>query len=102
RVVLYYQGLDRIERRTVIRWDRAPFRHDNGAVVFSITLQPQESTELEIGVACEVGAAAPEVRYADIVDRARQPVAARERSDCQVISSNESLNRWVSRSAADL
>ena len=102
RVVLRYQGLDRIERRTVIHWDRAPFRYDTGAVVFSITLQPQEATELEIGVTCEVGAAAPDVRYADIVGRARQRVAAGELSDCQVMSSNESLNRWVSRSAADL
>jgi glycogen debranching enzyme len=102
RVVLRYQGLDRIERRTVIRWDRAPFRYDNGAAVFSITLQPQEATELEVAVACEVGDAAPDVRYVDIVDRAKQRVAACELSDCQVMSSNESLNRWVNRSAADL
>ena len=46
-VVLRYQGLDQVERRTVIRWDREPDRYENGVVVFSITLQPQQATELE-------------------------------------------------------
>ena len=83
-MVLRYQGLDRVERRTIIRWDRAPDRNESGVVVFSITLQPQQATELEIGVTCEVGEVSLDsVRYSDVVDKAgtaplnaRSPTAA--------------------------
>ncbi len=100
--VLRYEGLDRISRRTVIRWDQHPSRYDTSAVVFSITLQPQEVTELEVSVTCEVGAPQSGVRFTDIVDRAREAVASRAIRECRVVSSNESLNRWFSRSGADL
>jgi glycogen debranching enzyme len=102
RAILRYEGLDRVARQTVIRWDRHPSRFDTGAVVFSITLEPQEVTEVEISIACEVGAPHGDVRFTDIIDRAREAVAARANRACLVTSSNESLNRWVSRSSADL
>ena len=103
RAVLRYEGLDRVSRQTVIRWDRHPARYDTSAVVFSITLQPQEVTELEVSVACEVRVRRrATLRFTDIVDRAREAVAARAIRECRVVSSNESLNRWFSRSSADL
>jgi glycogen debranching enzyme len=102
RAILRYQGLDRVDRQTVIRWDRYPSRFDTSAVVFSITLEPQEVTELEISIACEVGTPHDDVRFTDIVDRAREAVAARAIRACLVTSSNESLNGWFSRSSADL
>jgi glycogen debranching enzyme len=101
-VVLGYEGLDHIERQTIIRWDPPPARYDNGAPLFSVVLEPQQITELEIAIACEVGELRNTVRYTDIVERAKQRVAERETCDCGVVSSNESLNRWFSRSGADL
>jgi glycogen debranching enzyme len=100
--VLRYEGLDRVSRQTVIRWDRPPARNDTSAVVFSITLEPQEVTELEVSVVCEVNRPQSAVRYSTIVDRAKDAFVERGIRDCHVVSSNESLNRWFSRSAADL
>ncbi len=100
--VLQYEGLDHVQRRTVIRWDRSPSRYDIGTAVFSITLEPQQVTELEIAITCEVGEPREHVRYADIALRVRDAAAARESRDCGVVSSNDSLNRWFRRSAADL
>src|SRR5204863_909328 len=57
--MLRYEGLDGIERRTVIRWNREPSQSDNATAVFSITLAPEEVTEIEIAIACEVGERAP-------------------------------------------
>ena len=80
---------DRVERRTIIRWDREPDRGESGVVVFSVTLQPQQATELEIAVTCEVGEASlDDVRYADIVDKAERS-ALNEVCECRVVSSNE-------------
>ena len=70
--------------------------------MFSITLQPQEVTELEVSVRCEVSAPQSDVRFTDIVDRAREALVSRASRECRVVSSNESLNRWFSRSSADL
>src|SRR6476469_8597165 len=46
--VLRYEGLDGVERRTVVRWNRNPSRSDNGAVVFSISFDAPAATEIEI------------------------------------------------------
>jgi glycogen debranching enzyme len=100
--VMRYEGLDHIERQTVIRWDRPPSRHDNGSAVFSIVLEPQEVTELEVAIACDVGRPGGNVRYMDVLDRSKQAFAEREICECRIVSSNESLNRWLGRSAADL
>jgi glycogen debranching enzyme len=100
--ILRYEGLDGVERRTVIRWNREPSRSDNGTAVFSITLAPEETTEIEIAIACEVGERAADVRFADALERSRQDASTHDICKCSVVSSNDSLNRWFSRSAADL
>ncbi len=102
RAILRYEGLDRVSRQTVIHWDQPPSRYDTGAVVFSITLQPQEVAELEVSVRCEVSAPQSGVRFTDIVNRAREALVSRASRECRVVSSHESLNRWLSRSSADL
>jgi len=100
--ILRYEGLDRIERRTVIRWNREASRSEIGAAVFSITLAPEEVTEIEITIACEVGERAADVRFADVLEKSRQDVSTHDICKCRVVSSNDSLNRWFNRSAADL
>ena len=42
------------------------------------------------------------MRYTDILEQSRQAIAAREICGCRIVSSNEGLNRWLNRSAADL
>jgi glycogen debranching enzyme len=100
--VLRYLGLDRVERRTIVRWSRTPDRLENGTVVFSIVLAPQEVTEIEIAVACEVGEPLRELQFAQILERRVAMGADRDHGECRVASSNESLTRWCTRSAADL
>jgi glycogen debranching enzyme len=100
--VLRYKGLDGIERRTIVHWNRNPSRSDNGAAVFSITLDPQEVTEIEIAIACEVAEPVHDVRFADVLERSRQAAATHDLRKCRIVSSNDSFNRWFSRSSADL
>ena len=99
---LEYRGLDGVERRTTIKWNRPPSRFDSGAVVFSITLEPQEITEIELDVACDAGEATHDVRFSEVVEQSKQAIAIDEVRACRVVSSNDSFNRWFSRSSADL
>jgi glycogen debranching enzyme len=102
-VVMRYEGLDQVERRTCVRWSGLPDRVESGFVVFPLSLDPHASTEIEISITCEIG---PETRSAPRYDTAlaalKQSVAEREGRETSVVSSSETFNRWMRRSAADL
>lgn len=100
--VLGYQGLDGVERRTVLRWNRHPSRYEGGQAAFSITLEPQEVTEIEIDIKCEVGGHIGDIRFGDAVHKSKDSLGEHGICTCTVVSSNDSLNRWFNRSAADL
>jgi glycogen debranching enzyme len=101
--LLRYEGLDRVERRTRLRWSRTPDRVEGDTAVFSLALDRHQALELEIEISCEV-AAAPRcaVRFDDVVGEVRSGIAASMSRECTVTSSNESFNRWLRRSSADL
>jgi glycogen debranching enzyme len=101
-VVMRYEGLDAVERRTVIRWNGSPVRSDARSLTFSITLEPHQMIELEFAIDCQVGTPREPLPFTDIIQRARQSVITRRASECAVVSSNEGVNRWFRRSAADV
>src|SRR5262245_34990855 len=101
--VLRYRGLDGVERRTRIQWSRTPDTSDPGEIGFMLSLPPRGSADMELSFACEID---DNARLAGTFDSAvatrRQRLAARTRSGCHITSSNESLNRWIVGSTADL
>jgi glycogen debranching enzyme len=102
-MVLRYDGLDRVERRTRVQWSRTPDQADPDSALFSLSLHPHEVAEIEICVTCEVGRETrPDIPYEEALESLKQSVASRGERECLVVSSNEAFNRWVRRSAADL
>jgi glycogen debranching enzyme len=101
--VLGYRGLDGVERRIALQWDRRPDKVGEGVVSFVLKLGHHESTELELSATCAIDSAPrPALRYADVVAAGAKEAAQAREQLCVVSSSNESFNRWMSRSAADL
>jgi glycogen debranching enzyme len=102
-VVMLYKGLDQVERRTRVGWSALPDRVESGLIVFALALDPHASTEIEISITCEIGS---ETRSAPRYDAAlaglKQSVVVREGRESSVVSSSETFNRWMRRSAADL
>jgi glycogen debranching enzyme len=101
--VLSYIGLDNVERRTRIRWSRTPDAIDTGRATFRFTLDPRVMLDMEIAVTCEDDETrwvAPE--FGKTLEIARKRFSERTDHACVTRSSNESLNRWLKRSAADL
>src|SRR2546423_3268876 len=101
--VLGYLGLDNVERRTRIRWSRRPDAIDTGRAMFRFTLDPRATTSLELSVTCEDdehSTVAPE--FEKTLSVARRRFSERTERTCTARSSNESLNRWLKRSSADL
>ena len=100
--ILGYVGLDGVKRRTRLGWNRRPDRVEPRMVTFLIPLEQHGSADLELHVVCEAGTVRrPPRHYADVLTQARQHAALPDQH-CVVSSSNETFNRWVRRSTADL
>lgn len=101
-VMLCYQGLDGVLRRTRLHCTPVPFRVSGEDIQFQIDLPPQQDTLLELVVVCEVGSTAVEVvSYEQALTTARRAIAS-VGGACTIHTSNTQLNNWVHRSAADI
>jgi glycogen debranching enzyme len=103
--VMRYRGLDGVERRACVRWNRPPDELDSGRLLFVLPLKPLASAIVEIAIAYEVdpvsdGEAPRE--FEDVVAGARRRLVANAKDTCSVSTSNATFNRWLSRSIADL
>jgi glycogen debranching enzyme len=100
--VLRYRGLDGSERRTRIQSVRPPDRVEHGLFVFTLSLDPHACADIEVAIACEIGDERhPFVWYDEVLALVRDRLALHD-DHCVVRSSNETFNRWVRRSSADL
>jgi len=100
--VLRYRGLDGSERRTRIQSVRPPDRLEHGLFVFTLSLDPHACADIEVVIACEIDDERhPFVRYDEVLALMRDRLAP-HKDHCLVLSSNETFNRWVRRSSADL
>ena len=101
--VMRYRGLDGIERRTRLEWRPVPDSIEPGLLTFTILLDPLAHADFELTVNCEIDAEAQRAgSYDDVLRTLRNRHASNAEAGCRVVSSNESLNRWISRSMADL
>ncbi len=102
-VVLAYEGLDGVIRRTRFDFAPAPVHIADRRADFRLSLPPGSEATLELTVRCESG---PGVRPAVTYDRAladAETALRRAREPiCEIYTSNEEFNDWLNRSLADL
>jgi glycogen debranching enzyme len=103
RLVLAYEGLDGVARRTIIECSPAPRRIEGDEVVFTVSLPPQASDTIFCTVKCETsGRAVPVRSYDDAYGAVRAAfVEGRDRRP-KIETANEQFNDWIGRSTADL
>ena len=101
--VLQYRGLDSVERRTRICWTERPHVMEPGSVTFVLHLQSSATATIDVSINYESG---DEIRqllpFEDARGLAKRDVTTRSDSRPHLVSSNESLNRWIRRSTSDL
>jgi glycogen debranching enzyme len=103
-VVLGYEGLDTVVRRTRLEFSPAPDQLSATDARFVARLGPQEEALFHLTISCEVSAqpAAPTPIFdhalAHAADRLRQSRA----QICTIHTSNEQFESWLMRSLADL
>jgi glycogen debranching enzyme len=101
-LVLSYEGLDRVVRRTRITAVPPPQETSGATLRLEVPLEPRASAAFALTVACEEGDETSTPSY----DRAYAAVSAttadRRSRSAQVSSSSGAFNEWVDRSLADL
>src|SRR5688572_1217509 len=101
--LLQYRGLDGVERRSRLRWNPRPDLLEPGRATFIVRLPPHGAAEIELNVSYEVEQQHRNLgSFESAREQARAVLSTRAGDWCTVVSSNESLNRWIRRSAADL
>jgi glycogen debranching enzyme len=99
-LLLGYQGLDGVQRRTAICFSDAPDSIDDGHIRFYLKLPPNTARDVYVTVSCELGEERSKpVPYTEAYARCS---AAARGDTALLVSSNSQFNEWLNRSAADL
>ncbi|MGZ8192309.1 MAG: amylo-alpha-1,6-glucosidase, partial [Methylobacter sp.] len=102
-VVLAYDGLDGITRRTRIGFDQFPDELSGDKAKFWVELAPGESFVLESMISCLSGEAYfCSLNHSETITEKNRKVAADRELRALIWSDNEQFNDWLNRSAADL
>jgi glycogen debranching enzyme len=103
RVILGYDGLDQVRRRTLLRFTPAPERLTADSTWIKVDLRPGDEATLELVLACWQGDESFEPPRFD--DAWAAASSARERyktGSCRVRSSDGRFDAWTRRAEADL
>ena len=102
-LVYSYIGLDGVLRRTRISASPRPESVSSSELNFRVRLEPKGHQEFYLTFACESGDSPPPRRFYDAAFIALQhSVQASESRTCTLSAPHEDLNRWLTRSSADL
>jgi glycogen debranching enzyme len=102
-ILFTYEGLDRRVRRTRIECSPPPHDVRASAAIFRPHLGPKEEQEFSLVYTCEIdgavsGRALPRGARAE----AANGLSRFETEECQIYTSNQQFNEWLSRSLADV
>jgi glycogen debranching enzyme len=101
-IVLGYEGLDGITRRTRVMCSPTPQDVTAQEMSFEIELGPKESQTFNLSIVCENGTRNRSLPYAQAMRRASSEMMASSRAFPQISSSNSRFNDWMRRSSSDV
>jgi glycogen debranching enzyme len=101
--VMSYKGRDGVTRSTRLEFSPQPDSLTTGEACFRITLGPKEETSLYCSVACERDVSTNGLTtFQSALGSLNQVFRTVPSDECRIISSSETFNDWLTRSAADL
>ena len=102
-LVLEYEGLDGVTRRTRIQCSPPPTAIDGEEIRVSVSLPPQASDTIFCTVSCEVGSSRPHVHaYDTAFNTVQATVRQYQERKPRIETANELFNDWLGRSSADV
>ena len=101
-VILSYEGLDRVVRRTCIRSDAPGLRVSDSGLEFELVLRPKEQVTVELEISCSSDVAESSMGYSEALSSARFELSEMSRGFPEITSSNSRFSDWMARSISDL
>ncbi|MCI0676889.1 MAG: amylo-alpha-1,6-glucosidase [Phycisphaerales bacterium] len=101
-VVLGYNGLDGIVRRTRIDCSPIPHSLTDSAVEFRVRLEPRNRVDFFVSIFCEPGGQPGPTTYKASLAELKESARAGQVRACQIESSSKPLTQWLGRSYADI
>jgi glycogen debranching enzyme len=103
-IVLGYEGLDLVVRRTRVRCRPSPSRIDASGLMVETLIRPQADATWDLTISCETDRRPSRVliSYDRALADAEAALRADRSRDCHIYTSNEQFNDWLNRSVADL
>jgi glycogen debranching enzyme len=102
-VVLGYQGLDGVVRRTRLEFAPGPAEISKAAARFDVSLSPKSEKTIYLTASFERGRTRPYVASHEEAERAAEHALKDVQSHKPVVAtSNDQFNAWVNRAVADL
>jgi glycogen debranching enzyme len=102
-VVLSYEGLDGVVRRTEFKFGQEAREISGERAVFSIALEPHERLPLDLRISCFNGPEARDSKPFDVALEELHEVYTAARTNATAVeTSNEKFNNWLDQSRADL
>jgi glycogen debranching enzyme len=101
-VTFGYQGLDGVERSSVIAFSDPPGRLAGDRAEFMYPLSPEGRIELHLEVGLHDGATPTRERFHDASALAAKDMAVRRHHGAQLKSSGRLFNNWLEKSRADM
>lgn len=103
RVLITYDGLDGVTRRTRLECSLTPRATSGSEIGFDIRLEPKREVTIDLTISCEGSEVNVLPSSFDAAAHAAEQTLIRARSeDCQIYTSNEQFNDWLNRALADL
>lgn len=102
-IVFIYEGLDEIERKTIIDFSPAPDTIGSRNATYSFILPVQQEKEFYIDILCQYdNIPIPQCSYLHSLNRNKKESIRIQKKTTEVFTSNEQLNDWLNRSVTDL
>ncbi|HZS11319.1 MAG TPA: amylo-alpha-1,6-glucosidase [Nitrospirales bacterium] len=102
-IVLAYEGLDGLVRRTRLEFSMPPTEATGDTARFEALLTPRSEMTLFLTVSCECAdTRAPRISYHHAFSSMCAELNRAKTQDCDLYTSNEGFNDWLNRSLDDL
>ena len=101
-VILSYEGLDRVVRRTRLAFDPAPDELNGGHARFHLRLPARGTSTIYFKLSCDDGGDCAELDYDRACAALATSVASGQLSRCRVRAPGSEMDEWIARSVSDL
>lgn len=101
-VEFVYSGLDKIIRKTKLKFSLKPDSLTFENASFYITLEPKQRFEIFLSVICAIKDDYAGLPYSFALKGVKDHFTGLRKTECNIVTSNEQFNSWINRSMADI